>query len=256
VTSSPLFIRGLIFVLLFLTVGMSPASAAERKMGGECVILLHGLARTTASMESLEKALNEAGYHVVNLGYPSRKHPIKKLTEIAIPPAINVCQAQLDWRIHFVTHSLGGILVRQYLATHKMPGLGRTVMISPPSQGSEVVDSLKNVPGFHLINGPAGDQLGTGPDSVPLALGPANFEVGIITGTRSINLILSRIIPGLDDGKVSVERARLEGMTDFVTLPHSHPFIMGKKKAISQTIHFLKQGRFDHAKARTEERVP
>jgi hypothetical protein len=207
-------------------------------------------------METLAQHLNKAGYRTVNLGYPSRKHPIKKLVELAIPPALDACRAQPTEQIHFVTHSLGGILVRQYLSTHTLPELGRTVMISPPSQGSEVVDRLKNVPGFHLLNGPAGDQLGTGPDSVPLALGPANFEVGIITGTRSINLILSRIIPGVDDGKVSIKRARLEGMADFITLPHSHPFIMGKKRVISQTIHFLKQGRFDHGKDGTGERAP
>ena len=147
-------------------------------------------------------------------------------------------------RVHFVTHSMGGILVRFYLANHRLVNLGRVVMLSPPNQGSETVDKLANMPGFGWLNGPAGQQLGTDENSLPNRLGPADFELGIITGNRSINLILSTMIPGPDDGKVAVERAKLAGMADFLVVPHSHPFIMKKPLVIEQTQFFLEHGRF------------
>jgi len=118
-------------------------------------------------------------------------------------------------------------------------------MLSPPNQGSEIVDKLSGMPGFEFVNGPAGMTLGTDEDDVPLRLGPANFDLGIITGSRSINLILSLLIPGIDDGKVSVERAKLEGMADFLIVPHSHPFIMKSPDVIYQVIFFIEHGRFD-----------
>lgn len=209
-----------------------------------CVILLHGLARTQSSMEAMEEALAEAGFLPVNEGYPSRDYPIEQLAEIAIPPALEKCPDGMT--VNFVTHSLGGILVRQYLSQHEIENLGRVVMLGPPNQGSEVVDKLGDVPGFHFINGDAGMQLGTGELSVPNRLGKANFDVGIIAGTRSINLILSSIIPDTDDGKVSIENTKLKGMDDHIEMPVTHPFMMTNDKVIAQVIHYLKQGSFAH----------
>lgn len=117
-------------------------------------------------------------------------------------------------------------------------------MLGPPNRGSHVVDALGSMPGFELLNGPAGMQLGTGQHSVPNQLGPANFEVGIIAGSRSINLILSTILPNPDDGKVAVEYTKLGGMKDHITVPVSHPFLMQDREVVRQTIHFLKYGQF------------
>ncbi len=122
--------------------------------------------------------------------------------------------------------------------------MGQVVMLSPPNQGSEVIDKLRNMPGFYWLNGPAGQQLGTDKDSIPMKLGKVDFKLGIITGNKSINLFLSLIIPGDDDGKVSIENAKVTGMTDFMVLPHSHPFIMRSEEVIYQTKHFLEHGRF------------
>ena len=149
-----------------------------------------------------------------------------------------------DENINFVTHSLGGILVRQYLKTHRIDQLKYVVMLGPPNQGSEVVDKLRNFPGFYFLNGEAGIQLGTGSLSVPNSLGPANFNVGIIAGTKSINWILSLLIPGTDDGKVSLESAKLDGMNDYIELPTTHPFMMKNKTVISQVIYYLENGEF------------
>lgn len=211
-----------------------------------CVILLHGLARSAASMKKLEDALSETGYFVRNTAYPSRDKTVNELAPEVIPAAVESCDEEGHRPIHFVTHSMGGILIRYFLEANDLENLGRIVMLSPPNQGSEVVDKLSGMPGFELLNGPAGLQLGTGQDDLPAQLGPATFEVGIITGNRSINLILSMLIPGADDGKVSIERARLEGMSDFLVVPHSHPFIMKNDRVIQQVTYFLEHGRFDN----------
>lgn len=195
-------------------------------------------------MEDMGEALSLAGYRVINVDYPSRKHDIKTLAETYIPQALTECRLFQANKVHFVTHSLGGILVRYYLSNNTIGELGRVVMLSPPNQGSEVVDELKNWPGFYKLNGPAGQQLGTDENSIPLKLGKVEFELGIITGSKSINLILSMLIPGDDDGKVSIERAKVEGMSDFLVVPHSHPFIMSCEDVIQQTRHFLQHGQF------------
>ena len=142
---------------------------------------------------------------------------------------------------------MGGILVRYLADQGLLPELGRVVMLSPPNHGSEVVDVLKESWIFEFINGPAGQQLGTSEDSLPKQLKQANFEVGIITGNVSINPLLSWLIEGNDDGKVSIESAKLEGMRGFLVLPSSHTFIMMDQTAIDQTIYFLKYGVFDDA---------
>ncbi len=215
----------------------------------ECVILLHGLARSDESMEKLEQALQQEGFHVVNVAYESRKYSIETLANQAISPAVKECEKQQ--KISFVTHSMGGILVRQYLSEKPLPKLKRVVMLGPPNKGSEVVDKLGDVPGFHFINGDAGLQLGTGQYSVPNQLGPVDFDLGIVAGTRSINLILSTLIPGPDDGKVAIENTKVEGMKAHLQMPVTHPFMMKNDKVIKQVIQFLKHGHFLRTKEST-----
>jgi hypothetical protein len=193
-------------------------------------------------MRKLEMALLEEGYSVHNVSYSSTRKNIERLAEEAIGPALKLCPA--DRKLHFVTHSLGGILVRQYLMHHEIENLDRVVMLGPPNKGSEVVDKLGKFPGFRFINGDAGLELGTGEGSVPSRLGAANFDLGIIAGTRSINLILSRMIAGTDDGKVSVESTKLEGMHDHLEMDVTHTFMMRNNKVVEQVIHYLETGRF------------
>ncbi len=205
-----------------------------------CVILLHGLLRTPVSMTQLENALTQEGYTTVNLGYPSRHHHIEELANLAIRPALEKCAANSD--INFVTHSLGGILVRQYLRDNTIPKLHRVVMLGPPNRGSEVVDSLGDVYGFEWINGHAGLQLGTARSSVPNQLGDVHFDLGVIAGNRSINWILSSIIPGEDDGKVSVENTKVDGMNNHIVLPVNHAMMMDDADVIENVISYLRNG--------------
>ncbi len=225
-------------VLVFLGLSVSVQAA-------DCVVLLHGLARTSGSMDKMQQALHGAGFETANIGYPSRKKTIAELASIAIPAGLEACRAKRDIEhIHFVTHSLGGILLRQYLAQNEIDELGRVVMLGPPNQGSEAVEGLGGVPGFDWLNGPAGRQLGKDDSSVPLQLGPADFELGIIAGNRTIDPITSSVLENPDDGRVSVADTRLEGMDDFVVVEHSHAFMMQMREPIELTIRFLRTGRF------------
>lgn len=231
---------GLFFTLLFIIMAaVQPAPAQD------CVILLHGLARTDASMDKLAGRLRQEGFFPVNHDYPSTDFTIEELSNRVVREAHERCPERAT--VHFVGHSLGGILVRHFLRDNELENLGRVVMLGPPNQGSQVVDAIGSLPGFRLLNGPAGQQLGTGPNSIPNQLGPADFEVGIIAGTRSINLILSTLLPNPDDGKVSVESTKLKGMTDHITVPVSHPFLMRSDEVIEQTIHFLRYGYFEES---------
>lgn len=216
------------------------------KRQSQCVILLHGLARTHLSMRRMERYLKTSGYCVFNISYPSRYLPIDELAPLAINQGLEQCNQNGINKVHFVTHSMGGILVRQYLHHHKIPNLGRVVMLGPPNHGSEAADRLKHLPGYRLINGPAGFQLGTHKTDIPKTLGPVDFDLGVIAGKRSNNLFLSALLPGEDDGKVTVESTKIEGMTDFITLPISHTFMMQDYETLFQTNYFLDHGYFDH----------
>jgi triacylglycerol lipase len=213
-------------------------------VGAEAVILLHGLARSSASMADLEDAFRDAGFVVVNVDYPSRTASVRTLSREAIGGALEDPRLLEVSKIHFVTHSMGGILVRDYLAQEVIPRLGRVVMLGPPNEGSEVVDRLRSWRIFALINGPAGQELGTDAQSVPVQLGPVNFELGVIAGNRSINWINSLLIDGPDDGKVSVERTRVEGMKEHLVLPVTHPMMMRNSDVISACLSFLTTGSF------------
>ncbi|HEY1075247.1 MAG TPA: alpha/beta fold hydrolase [Fontimonas sp.] len=208
------------------------------------VVLLHGLARSASSMDDMARSLEQAGYRVCNIDYPSREHEIAELAAKFVAPEIARCVADPAQPLNFVTHSMGGIVVRELARTGAVQPIGRVVMLGPPNHGSEVVDRLGGWSIFGAINGPAGGQLGTAEDSVPQSLGPAGFEVGVIAGNHTINWINSLMIPGPDDGKVSVESAKLEGMRDFVIVPESHPFLMMDPQVIGLTIGFLQSGCF------------
>jgi len=231
-----------LFLIVVLMFSGGLAQAAD------CVVLLHGLMRSSMSMNKMQRELDEAGYLTANIDYPSRDHTIEELADMAVPDGLAACREQNDVdRIHFVTHSLGGILVRQYLSENGILELGRVVMLGPPNQGSEAADDFVGVPGFDWINGPAGRQLGKGEESVPLQLGPADFELGVIAGNRTIDPITSAVLPDPDDGRVSVDDTKLEGMTDFAIVDHSHAFMMRMHRTIELTIAFLNDGTFKAA---------
>lgn len=226
------------YIAIVLLVFGSSASLAD-----ECVVLLHGLARISNSMAELETKLSRSGFHVANINYPSIRHDIAVLSDDAVSRGISECATFSPERIHFVTHSLGGILVRYYLTENDLDLLGRVVMLGPPNQGSEVVDRLSPLPGFGLL-GPAGRVLGTEEESVLKELGPVEFELGIVAGATNINPLGFLFLDGPHDSLVSVESTKVEGMDAHIVLPVTHTFMMRNNEVIDHTIHFLKTGQF------------
>lgn len=220
----------------------------------ECVILLHGLGRFKQSMRKLEQHLTSLGYSTVNLAYPSTTKSIEAIAETHLAVAVKACEERKADKIHFVGHSLGGIIVRQYLQRHSVPAGSRLVMLSPPNQGSELVDILRQVPLYEWATGPAGQELGTGQDSVVHRLKPVDIEIGVIAGNFSINLLFSAFLEGDNDGMVSVKSTMLPEMRDLIIVPNIHTFIMRDPLVMRQIAHFLRHGRFDHGS--TGERGP
>jgi pimeloyl-ACP methyl ester carboxylesterase len=219
------------------TVAESPLAPASQD-----VVLLHGLGRSARVMRPLALALTAAGYRIHNLEYPSTRATPEAIVEV-LHGEISSCCAW-SGRVNFVTHSLGGVMLRAYLAKHPMPQLGRVVMLAPPNHGSEYVDVAGGFRLFASVLGPTAAQLGTSPTSLPNRLPGADFEVGVIAGSGSINPLGAVLIDGADDGTVSVASTRLTGMRDWIEVPVSHTFIMRNREVARQTIEFLRAGSF------------
>ena len=218
-----------------------PASANATRDG---VVLLHGISRTALSFRKMQLALERAGFTTLNLDYLSRSKALEALAE-DIHPAIQRFADSIDTSVHFVGHSMGGLLARVYIARHRPKRLGRVVMLGPPNGGSEIADRLKNFGAFRAFFGPAGQQLGTQRSAVDDAmLPPIDYPVGVIAGNRSIDPVAGTMLPKPHDGRVSVANNRLDGMADHIIVETSHPWLVRNGPAIEQTIVFLRDGQF------------
>ncbi len=241
------FVILMVMVLVFGGGGFfaSGINAKEIK-SNECVFVVHGLGRTSNSMMLMKHHLKKEGFQVVSFSYDSRHISVDSAVQKLQTAVYNeLHKASPPVKLHFVTHSLGGIMTRKMLESKVPEQLGRVVMLSPPNQGSELPDKLGKIGLYKTVTGPAGLELGTGKDSYPNQLGAVKFPLGVITGDRSLNLLYSCCIPGKDDGKVSVESAKVDGMADFLVVHSSHTWIMNRKVVRKQVVNFLRNGYFE-----------
>ncbi|WP_225029308.1 lipase family protein [Xinfangfangia pollutisoli] len=212
------------------------------------VLLIHGLARTARSLGPMGLALRAAGYRVEPLAYPSTKAPAEALVAQVAQAIAAGATRRPAGPLHAVTHSMGALILRDWLARSAPDNFGRAVLLGPPNHGSELVDRLggdpRLGPAFRLLNGPAGLDLGTGPGSWPNRLPPPAHPMGVIAGTGSVSPWFSALLPGPDDGKVTVASTRMEGMADHLVLPVSHTWMMMDPRVIRQVLAFLREGRF------------
>jgi hypothetical protein len=237
-------------ILAFLGLAFETGAAegvvgVEEKAGRETVVLLHGLGRTRAAMWPLAARIEKAGFEVVRIGYDSLRHsPEQILAEVA--QQIDACCANRPEPVHFVGHSLGGLIIRAYLAGHAVRSRGRVVLIATPNSGTPLVDSYGDAWWMDLA-GPTAKSLGTGLDSFPNSLPKPDYPVGVIAGTREYWLIRD-LIPGEHDGLVPLESTKIDGMVDFITVDSNHAFLRYSEEVARQTIAFLRTGRFlrDH----------
>lgn len=227
------------FFIIFIFSLLSVQAHAEQ----ECVVLLHGLARVSNSMSELDTKLQRAGYSTSNINYPSRQNSIPELADEAVGRGVSSCEEQQASSIHFVAHSLGGILVRHYLRKNDLRNLGRVVMLGTPNQGAEIVDQIKTWPGFGFL-GPSAKALGTDANGIVNNLGPVDFELGVIAGNVSVNPLGKLLMGKTNDSVVTVESTKIDGMKAHIILPVIHTIMMRNNTVIDHTIHFLKTGEF------------
>ena len=240
----PKILVALLTVLIAGEFCFAAAPVTRPTKSSDYVVLLHGLIRTSSAMKRLEWAFEEQGYRVINITYPCTRLSIEDIAASTLADILNERIEDPTVKVHFVTHSLGGIVLREYLSNNPMSNLGRVVMIAPPNHGSELVDKFRKWPFFAFFTGPAGQQLGTATDSVPKRLGPAGFDLGVIAGDRTLNPFYSWFIPGPDDGKVSVASTKLEGMDDFMVVHYSHTYLPWRKEVIQASLQFVNEGWF------------
>mgnify|MGYP000509347689 CR=1 FL=1 len=224
-----------LFFILFAVIAKTAHSE-------ECVILLHGLAKSNHSMEKLAESLADEGYETVNYDYPSRSASIKELATTHVEAAVKNCSPHVT--IHFVTHSMGGILVRQYLQTHELPPGGKVVMLSPPNQGSKLSEFFFGNWFYEAIVGPAGVSLTKQSEGIISSLLPVKAPVGIIAAYRGWSLWPQSWLPEPNDGTVSLASMILPEMSDFVVVNSGHAMMRYSDKTHSYIRQFIKHGRF------------
>ncbi|MEM7069716.1 MAG: alpha/beta fold hydrolase [Pseudomonadota bacterium] len=208
----------------------------------EQVVLLHGIARSSSHMDDIESFLKSKGYEVYNLNYPSTDHDLQTLTAMVAKEIGDTISPHK--RVHFVGYSMGGIVTRAVLNKYRPDNLGRVVQLASPNGGSEVADFLKENWLYESIYGPAGQQLVTEGAGLDELLGKVDYELGVIAGNFTIDPVSSSIIPGDDDGKVSVESTKVEGMHDHIVVSASHTFFPQNHEVQDQMLHFLRTGFF------------
>lgn len=242
---------GAVCLILALSLSGAVASQPDRTSyateirTGDYVVLMHGIGRSPAAMKKMEADLRRRGYDVLNLGYDSRKYAIEDLAE-KMHPAVESFATDPARKLHFVGHSMGALVIRAYAEKYKPQNMGRVVALGSPNGGSEVADFLNRSGLYGKFYGPAGQELTT-PYRVAHPSPKPFYEIGTIAGDRTIDPLSSFIIPGDDDGKVSIASTRIAGEKDHIVLHANHATMPSNAAVIIETAHFLQYGFFRRA---------
>ena len=191
------------------------------------VILIHGLGRSRRSMWLVGLWLKFCGYRVKSIGYPSHRVSIADAVGKHLNPALERLEIEEGSRVHFVTHSLGGIVFRAW-AAQRDPAfpLGRAVLLAPPNQGSQIIDELGQWRWVRWL------------------LGPLPPETGVIMGNKDTLPVFRRLLGAESDGVVTIASSHGEGEADFTLLPTNHATII-LQPAVFRAVHrFLRTGSF------------
>lgn len=214
-------------------------------MPRELVILLHGIFRNHIDMLPLGLYLERQGWDTINILYPSRRKNIEDLSDFVHSKITRHKKYSPDKTMHFVTHSMGGLIARYYIARHRPAHLGKVVMLGTPNTGSETADFLNENavlgPVYKTLFGPAGQQLLT---RYRHTASEIDYPLGVIAGSKSVNPLAFLALEGAHDGIVPVERTKIGGMTDHIILPATHSFMMFNRGVMRQVKFFLENGKF------------
>ena len=212
----------------------------------ECVIVLHGILRSSKHMASLARFLENQGYRVININYPSTKRDLISLSQETWQQISK--QISEEETINFVGYSMGGLLARVIINQHMIKNLGKVIMIGTPNKGSQIADFLKNNRMYREILGPAGQQLTTDQSKSKNILGKVNYELGIIAGSMGVYPLGWLLLKGKNDGRVTVENTKIDGMQDHIIVPRPHFYLPYSKQVQRLTLNFLRYGKFAHLK--------
>lgn len=237
-------------VLILSLLGCSDSIAGNNRtqVNNDLVILAHGLGRSENAMWLLTRRLENSGYAVCTLDYTSIGESVQSVLD-ATETQINQCLESIESsqaQIHFVGHSLGGLVIRSYLQNHpelaKSDQMGQAVLIGTPNQGSELADHYADSWLIEL-GGEVTQSLITGEKSLGAQLGQVDIAFGVIAGTKSMRLT-DGVFSGPNDGLVSVESTKLEKMGDFIEIDVGHSSMRYNEEVATQTIYYLQNGHF------------
>lgn len=208
-------------------------------MKGKCIVLIHGIMRDSKGFSRFQKEFQNQGYTVVPFEYPSTRIKIEKSAKF-----LQYMLQSLEGidEVNFIVHSMGGLLVRAWSANHTDPRIKRMVMLGTPNTGADLANLFRRGPIFRLFLGPAGQQLVSDPESTISNLPKPPMEFAVIAGGRSDKKGYNILIPGDDDGIVSVESTRLPGAADFDIVPCIHTFLVSHPGIYERCLRFLKTG--------------
>ena len=234
--------RGILF-FVFLMVFAGCGHVPVHYGGKESVIVIHGFARRAQSMEPLVHKVHQAGYEVRNVGYASISQSVDEIKTEVFSKFDQYISKNPEKKIHFVGHSLGGLLVRAYLDQKKLKNLGSVVLMGTPNKGTSLVNEHEDKWYFAWL-GPVIAELGVDNSQFLKTLKAPYYTVGVIAGSKPYSRWSSETLKGQNDGLVAVESTKLEGMSDFIVIDVNHSRMKRDPKVIEQVIYFLKNSEF------------